>query len=514
MLKKHLLAGVMVTVMLSLTLSGCGSSSTAKNTDTNPGSSSSKLSEVTLKIMIPGDRPANMNNVIAEAEKRMKDTVNAKLDVVFIPWSDLKQKTQIVLTSGETVDLMFDAPWNHSNEMIAAGYYTPLDDLIKQYGPNLLKVRPELMMSANKYNGSIMGLPLGAFHSKGRDYLIRQDIREKLGIAPIKSYDDLVKFLQAVKDKEPGMIPISTNKSAVDMSFTNVRLETDYNLKMKVTSALGQSMVLYHKNNDGKVYNLFDQMEPKFMEYLQQTRKMYTDKLINQDLLAGQDAEQLWKAGKAAVVVNNDVVNNYPWEDELKKAVPTAKSETFTEFKLEPKANISNFMQSNFQFIPKSSKNKERAIMFLDWANASQDNYDLLAYGIKGTDWEPVGDKQYKSIGTGYSWFPYAWIWNPTQERMSSRYNKDEITATQFMANADNFTADVLTGFTFDAKPVANEISQWSNLETKYYLPLMNGMVDPDKYWESLKKEGAAPVKKIQTELQSQIDKFLASKKK
>lgn len=521
---RRILACVLAAGLLVSVLAGCGSKAqenatpastaeTVKNTGTTAAEVKS-LDPVTLKIMIPGDRPAEMDAVLAEAEKGMQDSVNAKLDVVFIPWADLGNKTQVTLAGGEEVDLIFDAPWLHMQQMIGAGYYEPLDELIRQYGPNLYKVRPEIMWEANKYDGKIMGVPLGVFHhGAGRSFLIRKDIREKLGFGPITSYDELEKFLYAVKEKEAGMIPFTTEKHAPDMSISNVRIERDYDLKAKVTDALGQTLVLYHKNNDGKVYNLFDQMEPKIWEYILQARKYYTDKITNQDLMASQGGGDLMKAGKAACIVNNDLVNNYTMQDDLQKAIPGASLEAFTLYRFEPKANISNFKQGNFQCVPKVSSNKERAVMFLDWANSSQENYDLLAYGIKGTNWEAIGDKQFKPVGSGYSYFPYAWIWNPLYERMDARYTKEELDAKVFCTVGDNFLPDILTGFSFDSKPVSNEMAQWNTLETKYYVLIMNGLVDPQVYWEKMKKEAEAPVKKIQEELQKQIDAFLAAKK-
>ncbi|MFD2329924.1 hypothetical protein ACFSR7_11800 [Cohnella sp. GCM10020058] len=66
---------------------------------------------VSLKIMIPGDRPSDMDKVIAEAEKRMAEKgLNIKLDMTFVPWADFGQKSQVSLTAGESIDLIFDAP--------------------------------------------------------------------------------------------------------------------------------------------------------------------------------------------------------------------------------------------------------------------------------------------------------------------------------------------------------------------------------------------------------------------
>jgi len=519
--KKATLWILAVSIFLSIFASACSKkqepASTATPEPTKQVEQSTPtpkpLEPVTLKIMRPGDRPKAMDAVQEEAEKRMKDTINVKLDIVFVPWSDLDNKTRITLSSGENVDLIFDAPWLHLDWAISSGYYEPLEDLIKNYGPDVYKVRPELMWEANKYNGKIMAIPLGAFHALGRSYLIRKDIREKLGFGPIKSYEELVNFMYAVKEKVPGMIPFSTEKHAPDMSETNVRVETDYDLLMRPTHAFTQSLVLYYKGNDGKVYNLFDQMEPKLWEYIKNSRKLYKDKIINQDLMASPSGGELMKSGKVAVIVHNDIKNNYNLRNDLKKNFPDADTEIFTLSSFEKGKKIINFKQWNFIAIPKVSKNKERAMMFLNWT-AQKDNYDLLAYGIKGVNWEPVGEDSYKTLNSDYSYSPFAWIWNPVHERITADVTEEEKKRLLFCKDADNFVADILVGFSFDTNPVANEIAQYAALENKYYILILNGIIDPDENWEKFKKEAEQPVKKVQQELQRQIDQFLANKKK
>ncbi|MFC5649155.1 hypothetical protein ACFPYJ_08430 [Paenibacillus solisilvae] len=48
------------------------------------------------------------------------------------------------------------------------------------------------------------------------------------------------------------------------------------------------------------------------------------------------------------------------------------------------RAGVRSF--ANFIAIPKASKNKERAMMFLDWVNANEENYTLVEHGVEGTD--------------------------------------------------------------------------------------------------------------------------------
>lgn len=506
--------------LLTVILAACSQKDNGNNASSSPAASSSaspsasasatpeKLDPVKLKIMIPGDRPKDFDTVVAEAEKGMADTLNVKLDVVFIPWADLAQKTQVTLSSGEDVDLIFEAPWLHMSQMIAADYYEPLDDLLKQYGPNIISTRSEQMINANKFNGKIMAVPLGNSFYQGRVYYVRKDIREELGVPEIKSYEDLIKFAYLVKEKKPDVTPLIAKDAG--MTWAQFRKVFDYETTIKDTQ-LGTDGVLYHKNNDGKVYNMFYEKDPTFWSWITDARKLYTDKLMYQDVLSVKDYRELYKAGKIAIMNTNDFGVLSDIQSAVKQSVG-GEVEAVTFFSTEKGANVTDFKVWNFLALTSVSKNKERAIQFLDWAS-QKDNYDLLAYGIQGQNWEPVGDDKYKKLNDGYPWFPFAWIWNPQNDRFDEALGDETIALNKFTGVADNFTSDILTGFTFDSAPVANEIAQFNSIRDKYMNSLGNGVVDPETTFEKFKSEASGVAKKIQEEMQKQIDAFLASKK-
>ncbi|MFD0695382.1 ABC transporter substrate-binding protein [Paenibacillus sp. GCM10027628] len=516
---KRMLSFCIAFVLALSALAGCSSTEgtdgkgTAQPANTNQATTD-KLPQVTLKMMIPGDRPPHMDLVIAEAEKRMKDTVNAKLDIVFVPWADLAQKTQVTLASGENIDLIFDAPWLHINQMISNGYYEPLDDLLPKYGKTILDKRPKQMWDANKYDGKIMAIPLGVSYMAGNSYMIRKDIREKLGIPPIKTYDDMIKFAYAVKEKEKGIVPMTAAGSTGQQHYSLVahRSLNDYQTHVRPTHALSSSLMLYYKNNDGKVFNLFEDKEP-IWTWLTDVRKQYEDGLIYKDILSAKDFQQLFKTGKAAVTPSGAFGLGKEFIKALKENAPGADVESVTFFDKTKGANYSNFKQWNFLAVPKVSKNKERALMFLNWAN-EKDNYDLLSYGIKGKHWEEVGKDKMKTLDTSNYWqFGYVWVWNPVDERSDAESDPAQEELNAVLRNADNFTPDILTGFEFDSAPVQNDISQYNTIEAKYYPAMFNGVIDPAETMKKFEAEAGPALKKIQIELQKQIDAFLAKKK-
>lgn len=518
---------VMLSMVFVLALSiftGCaksgdgGKASQEPTTSSQPADSTQptadKLPQVTLKIMIPGDRPPDMDLIIDEAEKRMKDTINVKLDIVFVPWSDLAQKTQVTLGSGENIDLIFDAPWLHINQMISNGYYEPLDDLLAQYGKTVLEKRPQQMWDANKYGGKIMAVPLGVSYMSGNSYMIRKDIREKLGIEPIKTYDDMIKFAYAVKEKEKGLVPMTAAGSTAQQQYSlvNFRSLNDYQTHIRATHALGNSLTLYYKDNDGKVYNLFEDKD-QVLTWLNDARKYYTDGLIYKDILSAKDFHQLFKSGKAAITPNGSFGLGDDFINSLKQNAPGAEVEMVTFFDSTKGANYANFKQWNFLAVPKVSKNKERAVMFMNWAN-EKDNYDLLSYGIKGKHWEEVGQDKMKLLDTTNYWgFGYVWVWNPVDERSEADGDPTTHALDMILRDADSFTTDILTGFEFDTSAIQNDISQYNTIEAKYYPAMFNGVVDPATTMKKFEGEAGPALKKIQNELQKQIDAFLAMKK-
>lgn len=512
MIKRKWLASSVGILLLASSLVGCSSSEAPKKEEPKASATIEKLSPVTLKILLAGKRPAGMDEVIAEAEKRMLDTLNVKLNITFVTFADIMQKQQLILSSGEDIDLMFD---NQGLGLVARsiqGQYEPLEKLLEQFGPNILKNRPKEMWDANKIKGQITAIPLSSEQFKARSFLVRQDIREKLGIAPIKTYEDLVKFLYAVKDKEKETIPYTAAPGSTDLIMLHA-LSGYYGADIRPTSA-HESMMLYFKNNDGKVYSLLDQAEPKIMELFKENRKLFTDGVINPDSLGVKNVRDLFKSGKTAVVHSGDWIVKPDEVAALVNNVPAAKVEIVTLY--DPsKKKVSNFQAGNFITVPKQSKNKERAIMFLNWANEKA-NFDLLAYGIQGKHWEPVGDDKYKPGAEAgkYGWFPWGWITNPALERIDSSQTEAVINNIKWARDAKNFIPDVLIGFTFDSSPVANEVAQLNSFFSQYYLPLAVGAIDTDKYFTEFKTKADPVIKKVQAEMQQQIDTFLKAKTK
>jgi len=499
---------------LAVALSGCsgagGDAAAPAGSGESGASGASSLDPVTLEVVIPGAKGANYDEVLAEVNKRLKADMNTQVKFTFVDFADLNQKTNVMLASGESVDLMFDAPWLHLDTMASQGYYEELSGLLDQYGPNVKKTRPQQMWDANKINGSIYGVPLGSAYTQQRSIFIRKDLREKLNLPPVKTYEDLKAYLYAVRDGKSGITPLLAGADDVTYSWVNWLIRDDTSVNIRPTNFAGASLMLYYKGNDGKVYNFFETKEPKIWSGIQDVRKLFVDKVMSQDVLTNKSSPaEMQLQNKVAATPQMAFGIPQSFNDQLKQVVPDGELEAVRLFDLTPGKNLSNFKMDNFICIVKTSKHKDRAMMFLDWAN-KQENYDLLEHGIEGVNWKPAGEHQYETLNNDGGIVSFQLMLNPTLEREWAGTDEETQKYSQFITKDDNFTKDILTGFTFDPTPVKNEVAQFSTIQAKYYSGLFNGALDPDQYFAKFKAEGEAVLKKIQNELQKQVDAYLA----
>ncbi|MCZ8518227.1 MULTISPECIES: ABC transporter substrate-binding protein [Paenibacillus] len=491
---------------MSLTLAGSLAGCNSKGTEpSEPGKpeASAKANGVTLKIMFPGDPPANWSEVKGELEKRLADSLHVKLNVVFIPWADILQKRQVALSSAEDYDLIWD---NNPVQNIAAGLYEPLDELIETYGSDILSTRSPQLIEANKVNGKLYAVPLEVNFIRPWTFVIRKDIREKLGVPPIKSYDELIQFMYTVKEKAPEITPFIPNGS----EHVGMRLASMLDPLANLAPVLNYAG-LYTKGNDGKVYNIFDDMDPMIMKNLEQNHKLYQDGIFAKDALLLKNGE--FAKGKAAVTTFFDFGVNLTTRTALEKSVPGASAEAFSLY--DPSMKLSStFKAGNYIAVPVVSKNKEQAVQLVNWLN-QKDNYDLLAYGIKGKNWEEAGEGLYKPLKENpYAGIPFAWGWNSKLDRIDASMAEDVIKLNKWERDPNNFTTDILAGFTFDPSPVSNEIAQLSNTSKELFEPVLMGVQEPTEGLARFKDKAYDNMKKIQTEYQKQLDAYLAGKKK
>ena len=89
--------------------------------------------EVELKMYLIGDKPKDFDEVYGKVNEKMKEEINATLEVNFIPWSDITTKYQLLFQSGEDFDLIFTASgWGYYSQVATKnGFLEITEELFK-----------------------------------------------------------------------------------------------------------------------------------------------------------------------------------------------------------------------------------------------------------------------------------------------------------------------------------------------------------------------------------------------
>ena len=509
-----------------------GAGATTDNTSQTANNTGKNAPDpVTLKMMLFGDKPADLDKVLAEFEKRTKDTLNTKLEIEWNTNADHKQKSKLKLAAGEEIDAIFDAPWMNLNQNVSQGFYQELDKYFNndEY-PGLKKAFTPEFLESNKINGHTYAIPITNFFYDMPVVFIRKDLREKLGLQPIKSYDELEVYLQKVKEQNPSMLqlPLKGDRGFYKMfgpegKMVNVRTNPNtisgtgvaFNLALsadgkKVIGAttLGDPTADYANfpapfNTPDYYYSNYD----KFVEW---------NKYVQKDVLNEKDPGSLFTSGKAAAFEGtiNDMTSK---RQKLQTAVPGADVEFFvynTAMRnMEAGAIPTDFKAWNDIVIPVTSKNADRTMKFFDWLFSSQENHDLLELGIEGEHWTADGDKGYKSTAktTNYLFPAYEMTWNPLMSRINAENDADSLKVIEYQAKNESYYQVPLSGFVFNAEPVKNEIAKVQPKSSDAVMIFNAGL---DKNWrtsaEKLNKElRASGLETIRAELIKQVQAYI-----
>lgn len=509
---------LLAVAMTCSVMAACGNTDSSSETTTAQTSAAAESSsapekvtppeEYTLKFFAPGDTPNQMADILAEAEKQMKDTLNLKLEFTFVPWGDYGNRLSMMLAAGDDFDLHLNAPWLSINDYAKKGLIQPWDDLLAKSGPNVLKATPSLMLEANKFYGKMYGIPNGTTLSGYSGWFIRQDLREKYGMEKPKNLEDIEKFLLKVKENEKGIIPFSVNAASgydlnpfwtLDLSFKQFNVD-----KASVN-------IYTTKDTIEPVKGILD--DPHMLQIIDTMYRWNKSGILDKDVVTQKDDKGAFNAGKIACKIG-DVFTMDQVQTALGSSVPGA----IVEFIPCPGDKlISDFKMWNFTCLNANSKNPERVTQFMDWIYADQAHYDLLQYGIKDKNWVDTGAGTYSipegvDGKTNYNLNGAFLLWKPAFDRTLNGAPEDMKAALAKVRDQNSFIKSPLSGFEPVTDNLKNEFAKCNAVWLSVVTPYLCGIKDPATIPEAKKKLETAGYNKIVEEAQKQVNDFLAAK--
>ena len=524
---RFLLLALTLILMLSMVLTACTKPADTQPTDSakpsesaEPGESQdpgeATLEPYEIVILVAGDEPKDQQTVLDAVQEKVKDTLNVTLKVQYYPWADYQEKNKMMANAGDKFDIYL----NFGSDILPAYQQRKqaikLNDLLDQYGPALKEKISEDNWSWATANGDIIAIP--AQYIKDGIYttaILRGDLREKYNCPEVTSLDTAAQFLEAIAKNEPNMIPCFGGGASyltphvVDEKYPEAT-QIGY---VSPTAALNVGYWTDEGDDAFKVTNYYASKQAK--ELVDIGVRGYNNGWYSKDLDKGLEGKPQFIGGKVALL-NIDYYHFTDIEDNMKKSVPEAKLEWSI---INPGQKLRIEQCNNFAQISSSSKDPARAIMFLNWIQESQENYDLWYYGIEGTHYTLADDGSIVlPEGIDASNNPYAptpWYFrNKDYDRNMSTDSALTKEAVEYFKKAEYFPMITKSmGFAFDTTNVTLELGQLEKIATEEWSAIQTGQNQKEGAYENyLKKLDDAGMPKVLEEMQTQLDEYIKDK--
>ncbi|MFR5264806.1 ABC transporter substrate-binding protein [Clostridium sp.] len=478
-LKKIVSLATCMLLATTTLLTGCGSDSKA---------TASKDGITTLKWYTIGGQPKDYDKVIAEANKYLGEKIGVNLDMKFIDFGDYSQKMSVIVNSGEDYDLAFTCSW--AGDYLGnsrKGAFLELDPYLDTLGKEMKAAIDQRFWDGAKIDGKTYAVPTQKELGVSPMWAFTKEYVDKYNIPvnDIHTLEDLEPWLKLIKEKEPDVVPLYITKG---FSFT-----TFFD---QLVDPVGISL---DDNGELKVKNMFE--TPEMKKSLETLRKYYKAGYINSDSATTQDDKSV---KRFVTKGDGQPYADQIWSETLKYPVVTS---TITDTWITNGSTTGSMIA-----VSANSKNKEKAIEFLNLLNTDKEIRNLLNYGLEGTHYEKIGENKIKLINKkGYD-VPYFSLGNLFITYVTE--NEPETKWDEFKKFNDEAKLSPALGFKFNSQKVTTEIAAVNNVLEEFKATLYSGSVDIDDYLGKLNaKLKAQGLDKIIAEMQSQIDAWKASNK-
>ncbi|SDO22691.1 putative aldouronate transport system substrate-binding protein [Paenibacillus sp. yr247] len=504
-MKKEMFKILTGAVSIAVLLSACGSKGSENASTASPAASAAattkveQLAPVELIWNYPLSAiPQDMATVQEAINKITKAKINATVKLQPQTFADYVQKMNTTVASGENFDIAWVSNWNWdyvTNQ--SKGAFIPLDDLMAKYAPTLGKSMPQFVWDATKIGGKVYGIPNYQTVTNKQGFLIQKKFADKynLDVNSIKKIEDLEPFLAKVKAGESkDVTPFLMDRAG---RFGNMLY--GYGLE-GISSIAGIDL-----SKPDKVVNMYE--TPQYTKYLDLVKSWHDKGLINDNAATLKNKADIEKTGNAVVQVHNVLKPGV--EAQFKTAnggndviaIPTTDVWAGT-------GSIITTMQA----ISKTSKNPERAMMFINLLNTDKELYNTISFGVEGKHYTKNADNTIK-INKEAGYVPNAsWVFGNTFNGLLVEGTDPNVVAN---TKKENETAkpSPLMGFKFQPAAVSAEIANIATVLDQYGPGLNTGTVAAsEKLKEFQEKLKAAGADKVIAEVQKQLDEWKKTK--
>jgi putative aldouronate transport system substrate-binding protein len=380
---------LLISILVGCSSKGDTQSVSATNTSQGASTSSTPAAPVSIKMFNRVNAAVVIDNnpVIAEAEK----LANVKLSVEAPPINNYVDKLQVLMAAGDLPDLIYN--WgtagngadSNMETWAKNGLLTPLDDKISKY-PNLMKnITKEMWDGVKSVNdGKIYVIPRpNVVNHWG--YMINQQWLDKLNLKAPTTLDEFTNVCKAFTKNDPDGNG-KPDTYCLSFSAPSLGSNTIWNSSNFLASAFDLPIVNGAKDTDG-TYKIREKMTG-YIPFLTYLKQLHDEKLIDPEFLINKIYVDQDKLNQSRVGII--YAHQYAVMSNLAKDKESDKKYTYQAVLKDSKGVASDWVTPAMWggwMIPKSTKNVDSVLKFLDWGNTTEAN-TLFQIGLKGLTYD------------------------------------------------------------------------------------------------------------------------------
>jgi putative aldouronate transport system substrate-binding protein len=491
-------------IAIVLLISACSSKQATPTASTAPEGSAApatsettaapaKLDKVTLNWYLVGESDKDTPKVLAEWNKMLEKDLNTTVKLNFTTWDKWDTKYNLLLTSGEKIDMIFASSWAGYYKYAKQGAFLDLTSLLPTNAPVTWGNVPKQDWEDVKVGGKIFAVPSTFPEYTPVGWLYREDWRKELNLPEIKDLASLEAYMDGVKKGKPGVTPINGN--AYNEVFDLFKASTDF---IPIGDGNGVVGSKSYKTPRDIVLSPFT---PEYADWVKKMKTWADKGYWSKSTLASKaEAGDLIKTGQGAIYWRNPAgaggFINDPKVKDLKIEMgyfPFTRLHNYV---------VPNLSINNGMAIPKSSTNPERSLMVLDKLRNDPAYFDLMTYGIKGLHYDLADDGKHlivpakgqdpKNDALKINIASWGWRYEPNMRSIEGGWPGFDELNKEFKAETQ---PNIFDPITLDFAPVKAEQAAVATVIEQYGRPLMMGLVkDVDAsiktYQDKLKAAG------------------------
>ncbi|SFK82265.1 putative aldouronate transport system substrate-binding protein [Paenibacillus sp. 1_12] len=283
-------------LIVTSVLAGCGDSKTSAPAQGTAAPGATAPLPIKMVLNFDGKEfPQPGNTAQTEIEKY----TNTKLQISAISSNDFCSKLPVMIASGDLPQIIASCGTPSQSYLISAvqsGAFWDITPFIKDY-KNLAQM-PQLVYDNIKIDGKVFGVPRYRPISR-YTFAYRKDWLDNVGLQQPKTVDDLYNMLKAFTNNDPDKNG-KNDTFGITAMIKNSSLSPDFGVLFGAPYTWGVK--------DGKFIKAEE--TPEYLESLKFTKKLYDEKLMNQDFASidipkNEGDLENGKAGVISAATNN-----------------------------------------------------------------------------------------------------------------------------------------------------------------------------------------------------------------